>query len=136
MKQIRNERLSEAIYLSMSAWYESTPYKGLAAKHRAAALEEHGHAMKFYDYLTDRDGGIRILPVEAPPHDYESVISAAKAALSQEQKVSAQIRNIYAVAQSEGDYETLSFLKWFLDEHLAPLPQAGLNAARDLGRVW
>lgn len=117
-EQIRNERFSEAIYLAMSAWYESTPFKGFAAKYRAAALEEHGHAMKFYEYLADRDGAIRILPVEAPPHEYDSVIAAAKAALEQEKKVSAQIRNIYAVAQAEGDFETLSFLKWFLDEQV------------------
>lgn len=117
-QQIRNELYSEAVYLAMSAWYETTPYKGFAAKYLMAAQEEHGHAMKFYKYLGDRDGRIHILPVEEPPMEYKSVVDAAKAALEQEQNVSAQIRGIYAVAQEDGDYETLSFLTWFLDEQV------------------
>lgn len=117
-EQIRNELQSHAIYLAMSAWFETTPFKGFAAKYYAAAQEEHGHAMKFYQYLADRDGRINILPQVAPPFEYASVVDAARAALTQEQTVSAQIRNIYATAQKEGDFETLSFLKWFLDEQV------------------
>lgn len=117
-EQIRNELQSHAIYLAMSAWYETTPFKGIAAKYHAAALEEHGHAMKFYQYLADRDGRIRILPLPEPPFEYASVVDAAKAALEQEKTVSAQIRKIYAQAQSDGDFETLSFLQWFLNEQV------------------
>jgi len=117
-EQVRNELESHAIYLAMSAWFETTPYKGFSAKYRAAALEEHGHAMKIYDYLADRDGRIKILPIPEPPFEYASVIDAAKAALAQERAVSGQIRKIYATAQAEGDFETLSFLKWFLDEQV------------------
>ena len=37
-EQIRNELESHAIYLAMSAWFETTPFKGFAAKDHAAAL--------------------------------------------------------------------------------------------------
>lgn len=117
-EQVRNELASHAIYLALAGWFETTPYKGFAAKYRAAALEEHGHAMKFYDYLADRDGRIKILAVPEPKFEFGSVAEAAEAALNQERTVSAQIRNIYAVALKEEDFETLSFLKWFLDEQV------------------
>ncbi len=117
-EQIRNELQSHAIYLAMSAWLETTPFKGFAAKYHAAALEEHGHAMKFYTYLADRDGRVRVLAVPEPPFEYPSVAEAARAALEQERTVSAQIRKIYSQAQADGDFETLSFLKWFLDEQV------------------
>lgn len=117
-EQIRNELHSHAVYLAMSAWLETTPFKGFAAKYHAAALEEHGHAMKFYGYLADRDGRIRVLAVAEPPFEYPSVVDAAKAALEQERTVSTQIRKIYTQAQTDGDFETLSFLRWFLDEQV------------------
>lgn len=117
-EQIRNELESHAIYLAMSAWFETTPYKGFAAKYYAAALEEHGHAMKFYQFLADRDGRISILSVPAPQADYSSIIEAARGAVEQERKVSAQIRNIYSVALEDKDFETLSFLQWFLNEQI------------------
>lgn len=117
-EQIRNELESHAIYLAMSGWFETTPFKGFAEKYHAAALEEHGHAMKFYGYLADRDARIKVLAVPEPPFEYASVVAAAEAALNQERTVSSQIRRIYAKAQEEGDFETLSFLKWFLDEQV------------------
>jgi ferritin len=38
--------------------------------------------------------------------------------LTQERHVSEQIRRIYAKAQEVEDFETLAFLKWFLDEQV------------------
>jgi len=117
-EQIRNEFQSHQIYLALSAWFETTPFKGFSAKYRQQALEEHGHAMKIYDYLADRDGAIKILALEEPKLSIQSPLDATKAALEQEKTVSAQIRKIYKVAQAEEDFETLSFLKWFLDEQV------------------
>lgn len=117
-EQIRNELQSHQIYLALSAWFETTPFKGFAAKYRQQALEEHVHAMKIYDFLADRDGAIKILALEEPKLNIQSILDATKAALEQEKTVSAQIRHIYKVAQAEEDFETLSFLKWFLDEQV------------------
>ncbi len=117
-EQIKNELESHKQYLALAAWFENTPCKGFANKYRAAAMEEHQHMMKFYDYIADRDGRIKILSTSEPKQEFESVVDAAQAALSQEKKVSAQIRAIYAHAHECGDFETLSFLKWFLDEQV------------------
>lgn len=117
-QQIRNELEAHKQYLAMSAWFETTPYRGFAAKYRKAAMEEHTHAMKFYDYLADRDGRIKILATSEPATEFDSVAHAARVALEQEQRVSAQIRSIYAAANACGDFETVSFLQWFLNEQV------------------
>jgi len=117
-EQIANELQSSQIYLAMSGWFESTPYKNMAAKYRASALEEHGHAMKFFDFLCDRDAPISIGALPEPPSSYDSVLAAAQNALAQERKVSGQIRRIYETAREAGDFETQEFLHFFLAEQV------------------
>lgn len=117
-EQITNELESSQIYLAMSGWFETTPYKGFAAKYRASALEEHGHGMKFFDFLCDRDAPISIAALPEPPANYDSVLAAAKNALAQERKVSGQIRRIYETAREAGDYETEEFIHFFLAEQV------------------
>lgn len=117
-EQIINELESSQVYLQMAGWLDTTCYKGLVAKYRGSALEEHGHAMKFFDFLLDRDAPVSVGAVPQPPASYESVLDAAKAALAQERKVSGQIRRMYAHAEKVGDYETKEFLHWFLAEQV------------------
>jgi len=118
-EQIVNELESSQIYLAMSAWFENaTPYKGIAAKYRASALEEHGHGMKFFDFLCDRDAPVSIASLPEPPASYESPLAAARNALAQERKVSGQIRRIYEQARKAGDFETEEFIHFFLNEQV------------------
>jgi len=117
-EQIRNELESSQVYLALSGWFDQTPWKGFAAKYRAAALEEHGHAMKFFDYLCDRDVKIFIHALPEPQAEYGSVLEAATAVLAQERRVTGEIRRLYALAEEEGDYETKQFLNWFLEEQI------------------
>lgn len=117
-EQIANEQESSQIYLAMSAWFDKTPYKGFAAKYRASALEEHAHAMKFFDFLCDRDAPVTIPALPAPAANYDSILAAAKNALAQERKVSGQIRRIYDTARDVGDFETAEFIHFFLAEQV------------------
>lgn len=117
-EQIINELESSQVYLQMSGWFDTTCYKGFVAKYRASALEEHGHGMKFFDFLLDRDAPVSIGALPQPPASYESVLDAAKAALAQERKVTGQIKRIYAHAEKVGDYETKEFLHYFLAEQV------------------
>ena len=117
-EQIKNEFDSSQAYLAMSGWFESTPYKGFAARFRASALEEHGHGMQFFDYICDRDGKIEVLELAKPKQEYKSVLEATKSALAEERKVTGQIRRMYEVAEEEGDYETKEFLNGFLKEQI------------------
>ena len=47
-----------------------------------------------------------------------SPLDAFEHALAHEQRVTASIHAIYALAVQENDYATMSMLKWFIDEQV------------------
>lgn len=57
-------------------------------------------------------------PIEAVPAEWQSPLDAFESTLEHEQKVTALINNIYAVATQENDFATQSMLKWFIDEQV------------------
>jgi ferritin len=117
-QQINNEMASSYSYLAMSAWLEETPYAGFAQWMYVQSLEETEHAMKFYRYLSDRDVKVELKALGQPKCDYSNVLEVFNASYEQEQKVTAQIHEIYSKAQEVRDHETTTFLNWFLDEQV------------------
>jgi len=117
--QIKNELQAHYNYLGMSAHFETTPYRGFAAWMRVQSTEEYGHAMKLYDYLTDRNGLVELAAIEAPQMRYgPRPIEVFEASLANEREVTVQINNLYDLAQQEKDFATLQFLTWFLQEQV------------------
>lgn len=117
-QQIQLEFESRYAYLALSAWFETTPFRGFAAWMRKQASEENFHAMKFFDYLNDRFGTVKLQPIGEPASRFESPLAAFKAALSHEQRVTASINALYEAALGEKDYQTVEFLNWFLREQV------------------
>jgi ferritin len=117
-RQIHMEFESRYAYLGLSAWFETTPFHGFASWMRKQASEENFHAMKFFDYLTDRFGTVKLLPIGAPTCTFNSPLAAFQAALGHEQKVTASINSLYEAAINEKDYQTAGFLNWFLKEQV------------------
>lgn len=117
--QIKNELQSHYIYLAMSAYFETTAYKGFGAWMRVQSQEEYGHAMKLFDYLRSRNAPINLQTLEAPQNGFgPRPISIFEASLAQEEAVTEQINDLYELAQNEKDYATLQFLTWFLQEQV------------------
>lgn len=117
--QIKNELQSHYVYLGMSAHFEGTPYRGFAKWMLEQSKEEYGHAMKLYDYLRARNAKISLRALDAPAASYsDTPLDVFEKALAQEQKVTQQINDIYALAQQEKDFATLQFLAWFLQEQV------------------
>lgn len=117
-QQIQMEFESRYAYLAMSAWFETTPFQGFASWMRRQASEENFHAMKFFDYLNDRFGTVKLLPIGEPAADFGSPLAAFRASLAHEQKVTASIHALYEAAMAEKDFATLEFLNWFLSEQV------------------
>lgn len=117
-EQINHEMSSSYTYLAMSSWFEETPYSGFAQWMYAQSLEETDHAMKFYHFLVDRNAQVSLMSIDQPPATYSSALDVFKASLEQEQKVTAQIHNLYSAAEEVRDHETKNFLNWFLDEQV------------------
>lgn len=116
--QITMELQAAHSYLSMAAWLESAGFPGMAAWMQAQSTEETEHALKFYQFVLDRDGRILLGALEAPRSDFDGVSSVFETGLAQERDVSAAINNLYALAIEEKDFASLPLLDWFVTEQI------------------
>ena len=116
--QINLELSSAYAYLGMAAYFEHTALTGFGKWMEVQSAEELGHANRFFKYIVERGGRVKLEALSEPKYDYKSALDAFKASLGHEQKVSAAICAIYELAAAEKDYATVSFLKWFLDEQV------------------
>jgi len=117
-EQIKNEFYSAYMYLSMSAFFEQRTLKGFAHWLRVQFEEEQGHALKFYGYLHDRNGTVKLQAIPQPPVEWKSNIDAFNQVLEHEQKVTAMINKLYELAVKENDYATQVLLQWFITEQV------------------
>lgn len=117
-EQIKNELHSAHQYLSMSAYCESVTLPGFAHWMRAQAQEEREHAMKFYDFLLNRNGRVILQAIDQPVVEFGSPVEVFEQALDQEQKVTAQINELYGLTTRENDYASQVFLQWFVTEQV------------------
>ncbi len=117
-KQLNAELYSSYLYLAMSASFQSTNLKGFANWMRVQAQEELVHAMKFYDHINGRNGRVNLQPVDGPPFEWASPLSAFEHAHKHEQKVTGLINDLVSLAVSEKDNATNIFLQWFVTEQV------------------
>jgi ferritin len=117
-EQINLELGSAYAYLGMAAYFEHTALTGFGKWMEIQSGEELGHANRFFKYIVERGGRVKLEALPEPKCDYKSALDAFKASLGHEQRVSAAICAIYELAVAEKDYATVSFLKWFLDEQV------------------
>lgn len=116
--QLNAELYSAYLYLSMSAFYESQDLRGFANWMRVQFQEEQAHAMKFYDYINERDGRVKLQAVEGPPLEWDSPRAPFEAAYQHEQKISGMINELADLAIQLRDHATHNFLEWFVAEQV------------------
>jgi ferritin len=116
--QINAELNSYYIYLSMSAWFTSKNLDGFAGWMQAQAQEEMVHAMKFYNHIHERNGRVRLQPIEGPKAEWNSPREAFEAAYKHEQYITGRIHDLVKMAMAENDFASNSFLQWFVSEQV------------------
>jgi ferritin len=117
-KQINAEFYSSFLYLSMAAYFEDQNLPGMANWERVQAKEETTHAMKFYNFLSERGGRIVLDTIAKPSSDWKSPLDVFQTGLAHEQKVTAMINTLMDLAVAEKDHATISVLQWFVDEQV------------------
>lgn len=65
-RQLNAELYSAYLYLSMAAYYEASDLPGFANWMRVQAHEELTHAIRFFDYITQRGGRVTLETIEKP----------------------------------------------------------------------
>lgn len=117
-EQINAEFWSAYLYLSMAMHFEAEGRAGVANWFRIQWQEEQAHAQIFINYLNQRGGRVQLKAIDAVPTSWESPLDAFKATLAHENKVTALINNLYALAEAENDYATRDRLNWFVTEQV------------------
>jgi ferritin len=116
--QINAELWSAYLYLAMSLDAESKGYKGVANWFYVQFQEEQAHARIFMNYLNSRDAKVELLPVEAVPATWNSVLDMYNQTLEHEKKVTSLINNLAAIANDDRDFASINRLTWFIDEQV------------------
>ncbi len=129
--QVTLEFEAAVVYRQLSIDMAAIDLPGIAGWFTAQAEEEQIHAGKFAEHMLDRGVTPLIQPLHPSGTHATSVLAAFVAALAHEKKVSESIRNIYRLAQSTGDIDSLPLLNWFVEEQLEE--EATLSAI--VGRI-
>lgn len=116
--QINAEFWSAYLYLSMSMHFEAKGYAGIANWFKVQFEEEQAHAQIFMNYLNSRGGRVVLASISEVPNTWESPLAAFEATLAHEEKVTALINELYALAEAEHDYATRGKLDWFVSEQV------------------
>ena len=116
--QINAELWSAYLYLAMSLDAEAKGYKGVANWFFIQFKEEQDHARIFMNYLNSVDAKVELLPIEAVPSSWESILDMYKQTLEHEKKVTSLIRNLADIASEDKDHASINRLIWFIDEQV------------------
>lgn len=117
-QQINAELYSSYLYYAMSMHFEAISLKGFATWMKLQAQEEMMHAVKFADYLNDRDGRVKLSAIDTPPSQWDSPLACFEAVLEHEQKVTGLINNLSSLSVQENDHAARTFLEWFVNEQV------------------
>ena len=117
-EQINAESYSAYMYLSMAGYFENMGLPGFANWMKVQYQEEAAHALKFFNFVTDRGGKVVLKAVEQVPVDFEGVVDVYEKTLAHENSVTELINNLMNVAVKASDHASQSFLKWFVDEQV------------------
>ena len=116
--QINAEFWSAHLYLSMSAWFTGKNLPGFSNWMYVQYKEEDTHALKFFRYVNERGGQVKLQPIAAIPTEWKTATDVFKQTLEHERVVTSRIYKIMELALEEKDYATVNFLQWYVNEQV------------------
>ena len=115
---LNEEFYSSYLYLSMAANFEEKNLKGFANWFKIQSGEEYRHAMKFYGFIVQTGGVVKLKQIGAPKTSWKSVMEAFKDTLAHEKKITGLIHKLVDLVMQSKDYATNNFLQWFVTEQV------------------
>ena len=116
--QINEELHSAYIYLAMSADADDKGLPGVANWFKQQYHEELAHAMRFFEYVLERDGEVALSAIAGPELGDETPLTLFEKALAHEQHITQCIFKLKDLAREESDHATDVFLEWFVNEQV------------------
>jgi len=116
--QITYEFYSAHIYLSMAAYCAANDLLGVSHFFRVQYREEVDHAMKFFNFVAEMDGSVKIAGFQDPQTEFISVLDAFEVALNHEKIVTGRIYDLKTIAVEEKNYAASAFFEWYVNEQV------------------
>ncbi len=130
-EQINAETYSAYLYWSMAAWCDRNNLPGFANWMRVQVQEEMSHAVKFYTYLIDRGGAVKLAAIAGPETEWKDIEAIFAATLKHENYITDLINGLVDLTTKEKDHAGTQFLQWFVNEQV----EEEKNADQILGQL-
>lgn len=117
-KQIIEELDSAYVYLQMAAESDRLGLPGFVNWFKLQYNEELAHADRFFNYILERNGEVKLESIPKPELGDETPLSLFEKALAHEQHITGCIFSLKDLARSESDHATDVFLEWFINEQV------------------
>lgn len=117
--QINREFQNEVNYLAMKVWFDKMNWNGFSHWFLIQTQEERSHALKFCEYITDRNGTVVLDPLEAPKYGtFLTHLETMEKSIELEYDTTKHINNLMALAIKENDFATVELLQWYVKEQV------------------
>ena len=125
-EQINAELYSAFLYLSMSAYFQRQNLPGFAKWTYVQYLEETTHALKFFNYVNERGGSVKLAAIKEPPTEWRNPVEVFDAIYKHKQLVTSLIYRIVDIAIQERDHASNNMLQWYVAEQVEEEANASL----------
>lgn len=116
--QVNSEFQAWYQYLAMAAFCERKRFTGAAKWLKLQSVEEYHHGMKLFDFVLARNGAVELGAINQPAVEFETFGSVFERVLEQEERVTAQINDLYELAFRFKAFAEMTELQWFLTEQV------------------
>lgn len=115
-EQISMEGEASHRYLAMACWCEEKSFENAAKFMFRQTDEEREHMMKIVHYVHEMNGKVSPGAFKKPPVKFKNIRDLFETAYQGEKAVTKSINQLVGLAVSESDFQTQSFLQWYVDE--------------------
>ncbi|MBC7362624.1 MAG: ferritin [Candidatus Aminicenantes bacterium] len=116
--QINEEMYSAYLYLAMAGYFAEQNLMGFENWLFVQYHEELGHAEKFYKYLIERGGKVKLMAIKEPTATWKNPREAFEAVLNHERHITGKINELVDLAEKEKDRASFAMLQWFVNEQV------------------
>jgi len=102
----------------MSAYFERLNFPGFAKWTYVQYLEETTHGLKFFKYVNERSGNVKLTTIKESPTEWRSPQHVFEEIYKHEQYVTSLINNIVDVSLQEKDHASNNLLQWYIAEQV------------------
>ena len=117
-KQINHEFYSAYLYFAMSTYFSEIAMQGFCDFMKHKTSEKLDCAQKTYDYLILRDEKLMFSKIEEPSVDWINVSDVFASALSHEEFMLSQMKELYQTAKEADDIPAMEYVSHMLNEQV------------------